>query len=512
MEFFSKAFTWLADLSAKLPAIEFKTYFFVVVGIILGVGLIVGLTFFGSGAYKLKAACKKIIKYLAEVECIDDDTARDFTNQCFSAKVPQTLRDTWVQYLGVRFGYPSDMVSEKEVYDKEVRHTKDIRANVYIGVALILCAIFAFWGYGTLQSNEMGVVHLTGLLLSGAVYLLLVILNRTQIKNTREAFYTMQEDLDAKVNLQVEKNYATDSSPLTELAAMVDEIIARNTAKIVEISDEMNDYASSLVDQPVEETPIEALIDSKSGNGSSDESEEVWQYDVVSMDEFDDTLNDSDNTDSGSENALVVVPDSEDRTQTDDSCETQINGVDNDDDNDDDNEEYSEGDAEQDEQSDQPTDDEESDETDYSADVQDDTLIEGIAEVVEDSETDGSIGQMAAGDVSDAAYDEDTDDDVAAEQDAEEVKKNKDAQDEQEGVSEIYIVDDVDDDEVVKPAKLVKLPHLVDYMLQRDMSKKTKIQIATMLISTYNKFKDIPEDRKIIISCISRLIQSMQQK
>ena len=118
MEFFSKAFTWLADLSAKLPAIEFKTYFFVVVGIILGVGLVVGLTFFGSGAYKLKVACKKIIKYLAEVECIDDDTARDFTNQCFSAKVPQTLRDTWVQYLGVRFGYPSDMVSEKEVYDK----------------------------------------------------------------------------------------------------------------------------------------------------------------------------------------------------------------------------------------------------------------------------------------------------------------------------------------------------------------------------------------------------------
>ena len=250
MEFLSKVFTWLANLSSKLPHIELKAYFIVVLAIIAGVGLIIGLTFFGSNAHKLKSACKKIIKYLSHVDSIDDDNVGDFTAECFSVKAPQALRDRWVEYLGVRFGYPSDILNEKNVYEREVKKVKDVRANLFIGIALILIAIFAFWGFGTMDAIDMSVIHCAGLLLSAVIYLILVFLKRKQIKATREAFYEMQDDLDAKVNLQVEKNFATDSSPLAELAAMVDEIIARNTGKEINLEEEES-----------EATPIEALID-----------------------------------------------------------------------------------------------------------------------------------------------------------------------------------------------------------------------------------------------------------
>ncbi|MCM1456151.1 MAG: hypothetical protein NC037_06485, partial [Bacteroides sp.] len=250
---FSDIFDWFANLSSKLPAIDYKTYFIVVVALLIGIGLIVALTYFGSYRFKLLVACKKIISYLAEVEAIDNDNFGDFTSQCFSAKVPSALRDCWVQYLGVRFGYPSDIVSEQNVYDKEVKRVREIRANVFIAIALVLIAIFSFWGYGRLDGKDMGVIFLASLLLAGVIYFVLVIINKTLSNRCLDVFSSMQEDLDAKVIFQVEKSFATDASPLGDLAAIIDEIVARNTAK--EIGFEFAD----------EQTPIEELIANADG-------------------------------------------------------------------------------------------------------------------------------------------------------------------------------------------------------------------------------------------------------
>lgn len=77
----------------------------------------------------------------------------------------------------------------------------------------------------------------------------------------------------------------------------------------------------------------------------------------------------------------------------------------------------------------------------------------------------------------------------------------------------VYVVDgpSEDDDEIVKPAKLVKLPNLVDYMLAQNMSKQMKMNIATLLLSAYNKFKDIPAERKIVIQCMAKVMKSLIQ-
>ena len=100
--------------------------------------------------------------------------------------------------------------------------------------------------------------------------------------------------------------------------------------------------------------------------------------------------------------------------------------------------------------------------------------------------------------VEEQAQEETVDDETASEEQKEEV---------------VYVVDgpSEDDDEIVKPAKLVKLPNLVDYMLAQNMSKQMKMNIATLLLSTYNKYKDVPAEKKIVIQCMAKVMKSLIQ-
>lgn len=95
------------------------------------------------------------------------------------------------------------------------------------------------------------------------------------------------------------------------------------------------------------------------------------------------------------------------------------------------------------------------------------------------------------------------------EQDAQEPATAPSAEQQEEVV---YVVDGPEeDDEIVNPAKLVKLPNLVDYMLSLNMSKQMKMNVAMLLLSAYNKFKEIPEERKIIVNCMKKIMQSLIQ-
>lgn len=550
MEFFEKAFNWLAELSSKMPAIDFKTYFIVVVAVIVGIGVIVALTYFGSRARKLIGASKKIEKYLANVDQVDDDNVSDFTAHCFSSKAPQPLRDSWVQYLGVRFGYPSDVVSDGNVYEKVVKKNKDYRSGIYLAIALLVLGFFAFWGFGTLTANEMGVIHFVGLVAIAVVFLVLVIINRKQSKKCLEVFEDMQEDLDAKVNLQVESNYATDSSPLAELSGMVEEIIARNTAKAVDAEQE---YA-------LEQTPIEALIEEKT------EEEKSAQIEEESANE---TLDEEDGTVEQTIDELIASEPQgadEEPVQVEEQADEQTDEVADEEPVEDADEEPVE---DTDETVEEPVQDEETEETEEveepvideqveeepvaeesveepaeESEPVEDTETEAVEETVEEPEEQGSeespaeerteeVKEQETESVDEATDDseseqeeiaededvetaetEDSVDDVENE-DAEETDENEDGEEtqaEDEEPEVVYVVDgDEDDDEHVKPAKLVKLPNLVDYMLSKNMPRAMKIQIATMLIGTYKKFENSKEDRKIVVGCLAKVMRDLQE-
>ena len=552
MEFFEKAFNWLAELSSKMPAIDFKTYFIVVVAVIVGIGVIVALTYFGSRARKLIGASKKIEKYLANVDQVDDDNVSDFTAHCFSSKAPQPLRDSWVQYLGVRFGYPSDVVSDGNVYEKVVKKNKDYRSGIYLAIALLVLGFFAFWGFGTLTANEMGVIHFVGLVAIAVVFLVLVIINRKQSKKCLEVFEDMQEDLDAKVNLQVESNYATDSSPLAELSGMVEEIIARNTAKAVDAEQE---YA-------LEQTPIEALIEEKTEEEKSaqieeESAEETPDEEDGTVEQTIDELIASEPQDADEE--PVQVEEQADEQTDEEPVENTDETVEEEPVQDEDTEETEEVEepvideqsAEKNEEI-ESTEEIEEDQEPETEDVEEPVAEESVeepteeSEPVEDTETEAveeTVEETEEQESEESPVEESTEE--VEEQETESVDTTDDSESEQEEIAEdedvetaetedtvedvenedgeeaqtedeepevVYVVDgDEDDDEHVKPAKLVKLPNLVDYMLSKNMPRAMKIQIATMLIGTYKKFENSKEDRKIVVSCLTKVMRDLQE-
>ena len=577
MEFFEEAFHWLAGVSEKLPVVDIKMFFIVVLSVISGIGVITAFTLLGSHARKLYVSSKKIRKYLANVDVVDDDNVSDFTAHCFSKKTPQQLRDTWVQYLGVRFGYPSDIVSDSAVYDKFVKKNKDVRSGVFLAISLILLGLFAFWGYGTLQDAKMGVVHLAALVLIGVIYLVLVILARNQNQRCLETFEAMQEDLDAKVNLQIESNYATDSSPLQELNALVEEIIARNTAKAVDIDEN-------------EQTPIEALIEQKMKeqseteedeqesideilNAQEEEVEEIAQeesdqtkteieegdQEVAEQQHIDELLQEQEEeveqkaeeedeqTEQVPDEQLeqeVVEPqeaaeEQEETTAVEESEQSEPAEQEEIEEQEPVEEEPVQEDEQVEEQAQEETVDEQSEETEEpqieEADEDNSEDVEEENTASEETEASEDVGDAEEGEQTAEAVEESTTDDVTeenvedyAEKDvASEEEQSEDESEEEQSETEseeiqeaqedeepevVYVVegDDEDDDEHVKPAKLVKLPNLVDYMMSKNMPKAMKIQIATMLIGTYNKFKDSKEDRKIVVSCLSKVMRDLQ--
>lgn len=612
MEFFKKAFAWLAEVSQKLPKVDTNLFFIVVLAVIAGLGVVIAFTLLGSRARKLFLSSRKIRKYLANVDAVDDDNVSDFTAHCFSKKTPQALRDAWVQYLGVRFGYPSDIVSDSAVYDKLVKKNNDVRSGVFLGVSLVLLALFSFWGYGILSAPEMGTVHLVALLLIGALYLVLVILCRKQNQRCFETFEAMQEDLDAKVNLQIESNYATDSSPLQELNSMVEEIIARNTAKAVDIDDDNGQTPiEALIEQKMLEQdeldeiqqddedssaqteeqvlePVEEATQDEQDEQDSDEqigindilqeqeaSDEEQNVEESAQDISDETVEseekeNAEETDAQSEqaanesleevptededtteevsdeeihieddNQIEEEPQAEDvaeETQTEDDVEEsqdeqgyveaqessgesdeqieeQQEEVEDEQNVKDENQEQNDFESE-----DESTEDEESVEENPQADESDDNLEqEQSEEVVEEEENSEEVASEQEQDEEDNSEQEETFDDEEREDEVgEETEESEANEDHEEPDAEkepevVYVVDgDEDEEEHVKPAKLVKLPNLVDYMLSKNMPKAMKIQIATMLIGTYNKFKDSKEDRKIVVQCLTKVMRDLQ--
>lgn len=561
VEFFEKAFNWLADVSSKLPKIDFQIFFIVTVAVLFGLGIVFAFTYLGSKVFKLIKASKKIQKYLEGVDTVDDDNVSDFTAHCFSSKAPQALRDSWVQYLGVRFGYPSDIVSDKNVYDKTVKKNKDYRAGIYLCVSLVLLAIFAFWGYGTLDKTGIGTAQFIGLAVIGLMYLFLILINRAQNKRCLEAFDAMQEDLDAKVNLQVEKNYATDSSPLSELAGMVEEIIARNTSKAIDVDEEQETVQEptpieALIEQeeqsesvaketpveeteePAEETPVEETENEVEAEEvqelePAEETEEAIEPQTEEVEETEpireeESVEESAEAEEAQEEVKAeenveeqpleeVVeeeqPLDEEQETLEETQEQPIEETEEVQEDETATEDVQEGSAEEDKEATE-------EESDENQDIAEQLVEEPVEETQEAEEADEQVEEVSEeSDEEQAPTDEESTDGVEEVEEAEESEDEaeEDETANEEGESEesepevVYVVDgEEEDDEVVKPAKLVKLPNLVDYMLSKNMPKAMKIQIAGMLIGTYKKFENSKEDRKIVVQCLTKVMRDLQ--
>lgn len=448
-EFFSDIYNRLASLSQKLPQIEHRYFFIIIVATLVGLAIIVALTLLGSHCRKLKLACLRVVKYLADKDTIDDDNVGDLTTNCFSSKAPQSMRDAWVQYLGVRYGFPSEIISEQNVFDKEVKRHRDIRANVYLFISLILLGLFAFWGFGTLEAYKMGLLHCAGLIICVVCYFIILLIGRCQYKRALSTFNTMQEDLDAKVNLNVERNYAVDSSPLTDVTVILDEIIARNTSKYIEAEEAEEEPAAE--EQP--ETPVEEQPEETEEQTPEEETPEE------------------------TEEQPEEEPSEE---QAEEQSEEELE------------EEPVEEEQPEEEPEEEQSEEEESEETEE--------LVEEEPAQEEEEQLEESVQEEP---------EEETPEETEEQSEEEEEQPSEEAA---EAADEEPEEEPSEEEEAPKESKLVKLPSLIDYMLSMNLSRGVKINFAMTLLGQYNKRKDNPEDKAIIIECLKKIIADLTKQ
>ena len=483
MEVLQQIFDGLSSLATKLPAIDVKAIFIIAVGAIALVGIIAGLTFLSSSACKMKRACQAIIKYLAKVDEVNDDNAEEFTSTCFGKKVPTALRDSWVEYLGVRFGYPSEIISESRVFDKEVKKVTNIRANIFIAIALIVTGVLAFWSLGTETFQTMGTILGIGLILAAVIYLILAIVARKEFAKAREAFYEMQDEIDAKVDFHVQKSFSTDASPLAEMTSLIDEIIARNTSKVVEMPTE------EAAEEPEEEAPQEEAPEEVTAEEEPQEApqEEVAEEPVEELSE-------------------EVEEEIEAPTATLTVNEPSEEGV---------------GDwvAGQDEFT-----EDQNLESFEEVNIEDDIVMFGKkrrereaaaqapvqeekiyleSEIMEDDEPELELAPAPAPALAEAPALVEAPAPAPAPAPVVAPATN------QEIVEEYEDLDEGDED--VKAPRLSKLPHLVDYALTLNMSRGNKIKMAQLMFQAYAVFKNSPENKPLVINCLAKVMKSLME-
>ena len=474
MEVLQQIFDGLSSLATKLPAIDVKAIFIIAVGAIALVGIIAGLTFLSSSACKMKRACQAIIKYLAKVDEVNDDNAEEFTSTCFGKKVPTALRDSWVEYLGVRFGYPSEIISESRVFDKEVKKVTNIRANIFIAIALIVTGVLAFWSLGTETFQTMGTILGIGLILAAVIYLILAIVARKEFAKAREAFYEMQDEIDAKVDFHVQKSFSTDASPLAEMTSLIDEIIARNTSKVVEMPTE--EAVEEPEEAPAEETPEEVTAEEEPQEAPQ---EEVAEEPVEELSE-------------------EVEEEIEAPTATMTINEPSEEGV---------------GDwvAGQDEFT-----EDQNLESFEEVNIEDDIVMFGKKRREREAAAQAPVQEEKI--YLESEIMEDDEPEVAPAPAPAPVEAPAPAPapapvvapaTNQEIVEEYEDLDEGDED--VKAPRLSKLPHLVDYALTLNMSRGNKIKMAQLMFQAYAVFKNSPENKPLVINCLAKVMKSLME-
>ena len=247
MEFFSKIFNAIASAAEKASVVDFRIFAIVALALILALGVAVAISYAFTGVAKLRYASKKISKIINnKYKIIDDENVAAFTKECFSEQAPRRLREAWIQYLGVRFGYPSEIISREKVFDREVGANRNIRSVVFIAISLFIIGVLSFFCMGSQYVSKMGVLAGITIIIVSVIHLLFVLAAKIEYKRALKTFEAMQDDLDAATQLQIEKDYAADSSPLSDIASIVDEIIAKNISKDVKEREYANEPAAPI--------------------------------------------------------------------------------------------------------------------------------------------------------------------------------------------------------------------------------------------------------------------------
>ena len=577
MEFLEKTFDAIANGAAKVSVSDVKLFAIVAFSLIGALILGFGISYAFTATARMYRASKKISKSISTTfRIVNDDNVGQFTKTCFSEHAPRRLREAWIQYLGVRFGYPSEIISRERVFDREVRANRNIRSVIFVAAAFILVGILSFFAMGTDYKSKLGVLAGIALIVTTVFHLLFVIIGKLQTNNALKAFEDMQDDLDASTQLQIEKDYAADSSPLSELATIVDEIIAKNLSKDVR----EKEYEG----QPTE--PIDILRQAKAAIGK-EEPEPIQEEQVPENIESENSIMTNEQEDAIINNVdilisqveagevaetvpeeveniqQIVAQESKELPVIEKAEDISIEGLGNAIRDTNYNESYinlldqqiiqededmfgwkrkekkeavveEPQNVELEEVNTEPEVQEKLDLDQNPADVASPNLGFDYAEAQQVQEEEVKAEEEEEAKAAEEAPAEATEE-APAEEKAEEaapatedeLKEQITATAEELGIEEIpepteeeikaveemeAEEDAIDDDEDFSPPRFAKLPQLVNFICSSDkFSKAVKIKMCLVLLQMAKKFQDQPEEKVILIQCITKIISTLKK-
>ena len=577
MEFLEKTFDAIANGAAKVSVSDVKLFAIVAFSLIGALILGFGISYAFTATARMYRASKKISKSISTTfRIVNDDNVGQFTKTCFSEHAPRRLREAWIQYLGVRFGYPSEIISRERVFDREVRANRNIRSVIFVAAAFILVGILSFFAMGTDYKSKLGVLAGIALIVTTVFHLLFVIIGKLQTNNALKAFEDMQDDLDASTQLQIEKDYAADSSPLSELATIVDEIIAKNLSKDVR----EKEYEG----QPTE--PIDILRQAKAAIGK-EEPEPIQEEQVPENIESENSIMTNEQEDAIINNVdilisqveagevaetvpeeveniqQIVAQESKELPVIEKTEDISIEGIGNAIRDTNYNESYinlldqqiiqededmfgwkrkekkeavveEPQNVELEEVNTEPEVQEKLDLDQNPADVASPNLGFDYAEAQQVQEEEVKAEEEEEAKAAEEAPAEATEE-APAEEKAEEaapatedeLKEQITATAEELGIEEIpepteeeikaveemeAEEDAIDDDEDFSPPRFAKLPQLVNFICSSDkFSKAVKIKMCLVLLQMAKKFQDQPEEKVILIQCITKIISTLKK-
>ena len=574
MEFFEKAFDAIANGAARVSISDMKLFAIVAFSLIGALILGVGISYAFTATARMQRACRKISKSISSTyRVVNDDNVAQFTKMCFSEYAPRRLREAWIQYLGVRFGYPSEIISRERVFDREIKANRNIRSVIFISAAFVLIGVLSFFAMGTEYKGKLGVLAGIAIIVVALFHLFFVVLGKLQTKQALNAFENMQDDLDAATQLQIEKDYAADSSPLSELATIVDEIIAKNLSKDVR----EKEYEG----QPTE--PIDILKQAKAAIGNEEEGpvqEEIipetieYENSIMTNEQEDAIINNVDmfisqggmdetneNVQENNESIQEIIAQETKELPVEEIVEDfSIEGLGNAIREQYNNEQYinlldqqiieededmfgwkrkekkeevaQENQAvELEEVSTEPEVPEKVDLDQNPADAPNPDLGFDYAEAQQTQEEEVKAEEAKAEEapveapveapIEEAPAEEPKVDEADLEQQIKDISAEElgidvieaPTEEEIKAVEELEAEEDaIDDDEDFSPPRFAKLPQLVNFICSSDkFSKSVKIKMCLVLLQMAKKFQDQPEEKIILIQCITKIISTFKK-
>lgn len=217
----------LVNMSNSLPRTDPLVLYVVLLGTAVLLAAVSGLLFFATGVFSLKTRSRQIIEYLSGVPAVESqDDERELTKKMFGESCPKYLREAWLIFADLKRGYPSAIVSEEDVFEKQKRFS-DYPLYIFGALAFFITAAITVFLAGAYDASTLLLSVLLAVLLAVVLEAALFIVYRSLLKKTLKYFRALQDELDAKVLIQNISEYAADTEGLSEIADELEKMAAR---------------------------------------------------------------------------------------------------------------------------------------------------------------------------------------------------------------------------------------------------------------------------------------------